>query len=229
MFAGFSGTMRIEICEAVGLRATDKQRKFWQDEPILDPYVLLDVDQNHLNRSSTKPKTFDPVWNESFTHEVQDAVILGLTVFHDAALSPDYFVANCSIPFEELVTRNDKTADFWVDLEPQGKLRVRIDLKWTDPDNQTSCRGRMDGEAIGSGRSISEEFPRREFKARQGFDHRRNAMRRRVHQVNGHKFMATFLRQPTFCSHCREFICVYLRSSQAVSQIGDNKMSWNER
>lgn len=110
----FTGTVKIEIYEAVGLRATDKQRKFWQDEPILDPYVQLDVDENHLDRSSTKPKTFDPVWNESFTHEVQDAVMLGLTVFHDAALPPDYFVANCSIPFEELVSRNDKTADFWV-------------------------------------------------------------------------------------------------------------------
>ncbi|EMP30649.1 Protein kinase C eta type [Chelonia mydas] len=31
-------------------------------------------------------------------------------------------------------------------------------------------------------------------------------MRRRVHQVNGHKFMATYLRQPTYCSHCKEFI-----------------------
>lgn len=110
----FTGTIKIEICEAVGLRATDKQRKFWQDEPILDPYVQLDVDENHLDRSSTKPKTFDPVWNESFTYEVQDAVMLGLTVFHDAALPPDYFVANCSIPFEELVNRNGKTTDFWV-------------------------------------------------------------------------------------------------------------------
>ncbi|CDW54717.1 Protein kinase C-like 1B [Trichuris trichiura] len=35
---------------------------------------------------------------------------------------------------------------------------------------------------------------------------RRGAMRLRVHQVNAHKFMATFLRQPTFCAHCREFI-----------------------
>ncbi|KPP58317.1 hypothetical protein Z043_123869, partial [Scleropages formosus] len=32
------------------------------------------------------------------------------------------------------------------------------------------------------------------------------ALRRKVHQVNGHKFMSTYLRQPTFCCHCKEFI-----------------------
>ncbi|KAK1795938.1 hypothetical protein P4O66_009044, partial [Electrophorus voltai] len=35
---------------------------------------------------------------------------------------------------------------------------------------------------------------------------RQRALRRKVHQVNGHKFMATYLRQPTFCCHCKNFI-----------------------
>ena len=79
-----------------------------------------------------------------------------------------------------------------VDLEPGGRLHVSIELRTVS-------------EGKSKGASHHQKEPK-EFKERQGLNRRRGAMRRRVHQVNGHKFMATILRQPTFCSHCREFI-----------------------
>lgn len=120
-FPMFSGTVRIKVCEACGLRPTDFQKRHNtvspfgkpDDQPI-DPYVSIDVDENHLDRSTTKPKTFDPVWNEYFVHDVQNALTLGLTVFHDAAIPPDDFVANCNISFEDLLNRDKDAADFWV-------------------------------------------------------------------------------------------------------------------
>uniref|UniRef100_A0A7N5ZUH0 Protein kinase C n=1 Tax=Anabas testudineus TaxID=64144 RepID=A0A7N5ZUH0_ANATE len=72
-----------------------------------------------------------------------------------------------------------------IDLEPEGKVYVVIDL-------------------LGSSSSINNE--ERVFQQRMRPRKRQGAVRRRVHQVNGHKFMATYLRQPTYCSHCRDFI-----------------------
>jgi hypothetical protein len=40
-----------------------------------------------------------------------------------------------------------------------------------------------------------------------GIQRRRGAIKHaRVHEIRGHQFVATFFRQPTFCSLCSDFI-----------------------
>ncbi|CAG0879340.1 unnamed protein product [Cyprideis torosa] len=193
----FTGTIRVKICEAVDLRPTDFQTRHGRlglsktDQLVVDPYVSLDIDDLFIDKTTTKTKTLKPVWNETFTTEVKDVQTIAFTVFHNAALPPDDFVANCTISMADLMG-SDKT-DFWIDLEPHGKLHVTINLDRSTPANVVSLDPAPSNQPG-------------EFRDRVTGVHRRGAMRRKVHQVNGHKFMATFLRQPTFCSHCRDFI-----------------------
>ncbi|CAN7982461.1 unnamed protein product [Ixodes pacificus] len=189
----FTGTVKLKICEAVELKPTELTTRHAHlvcsspDPMLIDPYVSINVDDILVSRSSTKQRTFSPVWNESFTAEVHDAQNLGLAVFH-AALASDDFVANCTLSLDELVSlareRDSDENDIWVSRPFRTPSRDVCPRPVAAEDAEVS----------------------RESRRRQELGRRHAAMRHRVHQVNGHKFMATLLRQPTFCSHCRGFI-----------------------
>uniref|UniRef100_A0A2I3MFT9 Protein kinase C n=1 Tax=Papio anubis TaxID=9555 RepID=A0A2I3MFT9_PAPAN len=185
----FNGYLRVRIGEAVGLQPTRwslRHSLFKKGHQLLDPYLTVSVDQVRVGQTSTKQKTNKPTYNEEFCANVTDGGHLELAVFHETPLGYDHFVANCTLQFQELLrtTGASDTFEGWVDLEPEGKVFVVITLTGSFTE-ATLQRDR-----------IFKHFTRK----------RQRAMRRRVHQINGHKFMATYLRQPTYCSHCREFI-----------------------
>jgi novel protein kinase C epsilon type len=110
--------MKLMVVEAEDLRPTDFATRhqvglIGRTAPsVVDPYVSVDIDDVTIARTTTRAKTSKPTWNEEFSAEVHSGQNIGLTVFHDAAIPPDEFVANCSIAFEDIVEK--ATSDIWV-------------------------------------------------------------------------------------------------------------------
>ncbi|XP_035387273.1 protein kinase C eta type [Electrophorus electricus] len=187
----FSGYLKLRIGEAVDLKPTSTSMRhavmFNKASQNLDPYIVVKVDEYKIGQTHTKQKTNMPTYNEEFSVNVNDGKHVELAVFHDAPIGYDDFVANCTIQFDYLMKNInlEETFEGWVDLEPEGKVYIHINLKGSF----------IDDDVVGSVPEYKQLTRKRQ-----------QAVRRRVHQVNGHKFMSTFLKQPTFCFHCKEFI-----------------------
>ncbi|XP_051867361.1 protein kinase C epsilon type isoform X1 [Pristis pectinata] len=209
----FNGLLKIRISEAVDLKPTPwSLRHAVGSRPqtfLLDPYIAVNVDDSRIGQTATKQKTNSPAWNDDFVTDVCNGRKIELAVFHDAPIGYDDFVANCTIQFEDLLQNGSRHFEDWIDLEPEGRVYVVIDLSGSSSEGTgfLSEMGML-GTAPLSGLQISapKENEERVFRERMRPRKRQGAVRRRVHQVNGHKFMATYLRQPTYCSHCRDFI-----------------------
>ncbi|KAL6743509.1 hypothetical protein Aduo_016539 [Ancylostoma duodenale] len=124
----FTGTLRVRVLEARGLRPTEWSRRFNQNEKnetaAIDAYVNVDWDEYHVGKTLVRPKTNEPRWNEEFiANDVHSGRAIGFTVFHNCVMPPDDFVANTRIPFDDL--KIGSCNDIWVDLEPHGQLHVR--------------------------------------------------------------------------------------------------------
>lgn len=117
----FNGQLKIKICEALELKPTawslrhavgPKNQSF-----LLDTYIALNVDNCRVGQTTTKQKTNNPTWNDEFTTEVHDGHKIELSVFHDAPIGYDDFVANCTIQFEDILNNGSKHFEDWVSYE----------------------------------------------------------------------------------------------------------------
>ena len=123
---GFTGSVKLKVIGATDLKpAVLAQRRTFGGLKSIDPYVSLNVDDVHIAQTSSKPKTSTPVWNEEFEREIENGETLGITVFHNAIMPPDPFVANSSVPFEEIMNSGTKgISDIWVWTKRKNYLSV---------------------------------------------------------------------------------------------------------
>ena len=116
---GFTGSVKLKVIGATDLKpAILAQRRTFGGLKSIDPYVSVNVDDRHIAQTTSKQKTSTPIWNEEFESEIENGETLGITVFHNAIMPPDPFVANSSVPFEEIMNSGVKgVSDIWVHTE----------------------------------------------------------------------------------------------------------------
>jgi len=195
----FSGRIKIEVVEGNDLEPTPKMLRFDSfaiGTEKLNPYVMIDIKERnsrqvvmkHIDRTLTPPvKGNNPRWcyNNKFDVMVDRCTEIIFRLFQED-IADDDWLAEGNIKIADIEARREHS--FSLQLDPKGRLHVKINLYKP-----------MDSEDI---KNIQKKnkFEKKRNKGR------KNAVRRKVHRRNGHKYMATYLKQPTFCAHCKKFI-----------------------
>uniref|UniRef100_A0AAZ3RZV6 C2 domain-containing protein n=1 Tax=Oncorhynchus tshawytscha TaxID=74940 RepID=A0AAZ3RZV6_ONCTS len=137
----FSGVLKVRVCEAVDLKPTPWALRHAGGKNsssfLLDPYLTLNLDQTHLGQTCTKNRSNSPAWNQDFTAQMTDGRKLEMSVFHDAPIGYDDFVANCTIQLEDIL-QNGSThyqawrlrgpAEGWAGIHTPESIPVRITI-----------------------------------------------------------------------------------------------------
>uniref|UniRef100_A0A8C7CVG7 Protein kinase C n=1 Tax=Oncorhynchus kisutch TaxID=8019 RepID=A0A8C7CVG7_ONCKI len=160
-----------------------------------------------------KPTMF-PAWKASFDAHIYEGRVLQVLLMKTAEEPLAEVTVGVSVLAERCKKGNGR-AEFWVgglqsdslpsclnyvsnlqmivcvqvDLQPSGKVMMAV---------QFFLEGATDTEG---------KLPTKEEEGGPTINRRRGAIKQaKIHEVKCHEFIATFFRQPTFCSVCREFV-----------------------
>uniref|UniRef100_A0A8C6UJ60 Protein kinase C n=1 Tax=Neogobius melanostomus TaxID=47308 RepID=A0A8C6UJ60_9GOBI len=125
--------------------------------------------------------TMYPAWKASFDAHIYEGRVLEVLLMKTAEEPLAEVTVGVSVLAERCKKANGR-AEFWVDLHPSGKVMMAVQYF-------------LEGGDLPK----EEEAPT--------ITRRRGAIKQaKIHFIKNHEFIATFFRQPTFCSVCREFV-----------------------
>ncbi|ULT96507.1 hypothetical protein L5515_011927 [Caenorhabditis briggsae] len=146
------------------------------------------IEVNGESRLVQKKKTLYPEWEKCWDTAVAEGRILQIVLMFNN--TP---VVEATMRLEDIISKckSDAITHIWINTKPSGRILAQTRHLKNAPDDDHPV------EDIMTSRSNSGP----------GIQRRRGAIKHaRVHEIRGHQFVATFFRQPHFCSLCSDFM-----------------------
>ncbi|XP_078517760.1 protein kinase C delta type isoform X3 [Lissotriton helveticus] len=150
-----------------------------------------------------KKPTMYPDWKSDFDAHIYEGRVIQIVLMKAAEDPLSDVTVGVSVLAERCKKGNGR-AEFWLDLQPQGRVLMSVQYLLEDTGCATGCILSFEDH---SRPTLYSKQPVREDEGLVTINRRRGAIKQaKIHYIKNHEFTAIFFRQPTFCSVCKEFV-----------------------